>query len=231
MNEKKIIAQCSNIHKSYSLNQKKGEKLHVLKGIDIEIYEGEIITIIGASGSGKSTFLHILGGLDRPSQGSVWWGGQDIALLDDKSLAPLRSLYVGFVFQFHHLLQEFTALENVMIPLMISGASKQEAEKRARELLERVSVQNRIYHKPAELSGGEQQRVAIARALANNPRIILADEPTGNIDSVNAQQLHELLWTLNREHSQTLVIVTHNQEFLLGSHRIFKMIDGRLQQM
>jgi len=231
MTTPRIILSCSNIHKSFSLNRKVESQLHVLKGIDLEIYEGEIVSIIGASGSGKSTLLHILGGLDRPSQGNVSWLEQDIFLLDDDRLAALRGKTVGFVFQFHHLLQEFTALENVMIPLMIHSRLKDEAERRARELVARVGLSERLNHKPSELSGGEQQRVAVARALANNPKIILADEPSGNLDSVSSQQLHELLWELNRTEKQTFVIVTHNEKFAEQSHRVFRMVDGKLQKV
>ena len=224
-----VILRCSNIHKSFSLNQKASSMLHVLKGIDLEVYEGEIMSIVGASGCGKSTLLHILGALDRPSDGKVFWGEKDISLLNDAELANLRGENVGFVFQFHHLLPEFSALENVMIPLMIHRRSKLEAEARAKELLEKVSLTHRMHHKPAELSGGEQQRVAAARALATSPKIILADEPSGNLDSVSSQQLHELLWELNRTLKQTFVIVTHNESFVEESNRVFRMVDGQLQ--
>jgi lipoprotein-releasing system ATP-binding protein len=195
------------------------------------VYEGEIVSITGASGSGKSTFLHILGGLDKPTEGSITWGENDIAKLNDESLARFRSMYVGFVFQFHHLLPEFTAIENVMIPLMIQGKSKAAAEQLAKELLSKIQLDHRLHHKPSELSGGEQQRVAVARALANNPKMILADEPTGNLDSVNAQELHDLLWKLNQENHQTIVLVTHNKDFAKDSHRMFRMQDGILHQV
>jgi lipoprotein-releasing system ATP-binding protein len=213
------------------MNDKVETKLHVLKGIHFEVYEGEIVSITGASGSGKSTFLHILGGLDKPSEGLVQWGENNIAALNDETLSRLRSRYVGFIFQFHHLLPEFTALENVMIPLMIQGKSMREAEQQATALLTKVQVDHRLHHKPSELSGGEQQRVAVARALANNPKMILADEPTGNLDSVHAQELHDLLWKLNQEQRQTMVLVTHNKEFAKDSHRLFRMEDGRLHQV
>lgn len=228
---KNVIARCANIHKSFSLNENVDASLHVLKGINFEVYEGEIVTIVGASGSGKSTFLHILGGLDKPSQGNVLWNENDISTMNDEMLAKLRSTFVGFVFQFHHLLPEFTALENVMIPMMIQGKSTFDAERLAKELLTRVQMESRSHHKPSELSGGEQQRVAVARALANNPKLILADEPTGNLDSENAKQLHDLLWKLNVENRRTLVLVTHNEEFAKGSHRMFRMQDGKLQSI
>ncbi|MBI4547868.1 MAG: ABC transporter ATP-binding protein [Ignavibacteriae bacterium] len=226
-----IVLSCSNIHKSFSLDRKAASQFHVLKGIDLEINLGEIVSIVGASGSGKSTLLHILGGLDRPSQGNVSWLDQDIFSLGDDTLATLRGKTVGFVFQFHHLLQEFTALENVMIPLMIQGTSLKDSEVKAAELLSKVGLIDRKHHKPSELSGGEQQRIAVARALANNPKIILADEPSGNLDSVSSRQLHELLWELNRTEKQTFVIVTHNEKFAEGSHRVFRMVDGKLQKL
>jgi len=225
---KQPILHCTNLHKDFSLDKKQTSRLHVLKGIDFEIYESEIVTIVGASGSGKSTLLHILGGLDRPTVGKVFWLEKDIFSFNDETLAKQRIGHVGFVFQFHHLLPEFTAIENVMIPLMINGKSRNEAEKKAGELLAKVDLTPRMHHKPTELSGGEQQRVAVARALANNPKIILADEPTGNLDSSNSEQIHELLFDLNKNEKQTLVIVTHNEKFAGKSDRILRMWDGKL---
>jgi lipoprotein-releasing system ATP-binding protein len=222
------ILQCSNIHKYFNLNKKETSKLHVLKGIDFSVDEGEIVSIVGASGSGKSTFLHILGGLDSPTEGKVIWENIDVSSLNDEDLAKRRSIYIGFVFQFHHLLPEFTALENVMLPIMIRGESKLNAENIAKKLLEEVGLLDRFHHKPNELSGGEQQRVAVARALANKPKVILADEPTGNLDSISSQQIHELLIELNKVHNQTLVIVTHNEVFAKQSDRVFRMLDGKL---
>ncbi|MBI3765008.1 MAG: ABC transporter ATP-binding protein [Ignavibacteriales bacterium] len=226
-----VILRCTNLYKSFSLDKKGPSALHVLKGIDLDVQEGEVVSIVGASGSGKSTLLHILGGLDRPSRGEVFWGETNILTLTDETLAKRRGTNVGFVFQFHHLLPEFTSIENVMIPMMIHGRSMDEAEPRARELLEKVGLSERLNHKPGELSGGEQQRVAVARALANNPKIIFADEPTGNLDSLNSEQLHELLWELNNAEKQTFVIVTHNEQFTKSSHRVFRMVDGKLQKV
>jgi lipoprotein-releasing system ATP-binding protein len=231
MSDKKIIAYCTNIHKSFSLGKKDQSALNVLKGIDLEIYEGEVVSIVGASGSGKSTLLYILSGLDKPTQGNIYWLDKEISSLSDEGISKMRIRFAGFIFQFHHLLPEFTALENVMIPLMIAGKSLSESEKRAGILLTKVDLSNRLYHKPNELSGGEQQRVAVARALANKPQIIFADEPSGNLDSVNSQQLHDLLWELNRTEKQTFVIVTHNDLFAQSSERIFRMQDGKLHLM
>lgn len=222
------VARCVNIHKKF-FYKRGDEGLHVLKGIDFEIFEKEIVSIVGASGAGKSTLMHILGGLDRPTEGRVHWGETDIFRLNDNELPRLRAKMVGFVFQFHHLLPEFTALENVAIPAMILGMSKEESFERANDLLRRVGLENRKHHKPSELSGGEQQRVAVARALANKPRIILADEPSGNLDSLNATLLHDLLGELNHDEGQTFVIVTHNEKFAESSHRVFRMSDGLLQ--
>ncbi len=217
-----------NIHKSFNLGKDTESELHVLKGIDIEINQGEIISVVGASGSGKSTLLHILGGLDRPSEGSVFWMDTDIFTLSDEALARVRGEHVGFVFQFHHLLPEFTAIENVMIPLMIRGARKSAAEEQARDLLARVNLAERAQHKPGELSGGEQQRVAVARALANKPHLILADEPTGNLDSASSDRLYDLILELNKSLRQTFVIVTHNERYAVQSDRRFRMADGKL---
>ena len=231
MSERNILIRCTNIHKVFSLNSDSKSQLQVLRGVNFDVHEGEMISIVGASGSGKSTLLHILGGLDRPSEGKVYWHDNDLFSLDDESLAKLRGSRVGFVFQFHHLLPEFTALENIMIPMMIQKKSETEVTSRAKELLRKVGLSERTNHKPSELSGGEQQRVAVARALANNPSIIFADEPSGNLDSANSQQLHELLFELNRTERQTFVIVTHNEQLANKSHRIFRMMDGQLLQV
>jgi lipoprotein-releasing system ATP-binding protein len=226
-----VVLRCSNIHKKFALERSVKSELHVLRGIDLEVAKGEIVTIVGASGSGKSTLLHILGGLDRPLEGTVFWSGHDVFSLSEEALAKLRGSSVGFVFQFHHLLPEFTALENVMIPQMILGKGENEAGVRARTLLEKVNISDRASHRPGELSGGEQQRVAVARALANNPQIIFADEPSGNLDSDNSKQLHDLLIDLNKTEQQTFVIVTHNEQFAAQSSRVMKMADGRLQRL
>ncbi len=229
MSEPASILRCTDIHKSFLLDSGRTASLEVLKGIDLDVKSGEMIAILGASGSGKSTLLHILGGLDRPTRGSVFWAADDIFRLGDEALATLRGRSVGFVFQFHHLLPEFTALENVMIPQMIVGVDHGQARRRAEELLVKVHLEQRSEHRPAELSGGEQQRVAVARALANRPQIILADEPSGNLDSENSSRLHELLRQLNKAEGQTFVIVTHNELLAGQSDRSFRMMDGKLQ--
>ncbi len=223
------IISCSGLRKSYLLDDKGGAKLEVLRGIDFQVGEGEMVTIVGASGSGKSTFLHLLGGLDSPSGGSVFWGEQDIFRLGDEQLASLRATQVGFVFQFHHLLPEFTAVENVMMPLLIHRVKPRAALSRAQELLAMVGLSDVLERKPGELSGGEQQRVAVARALANRPGVILADEPTGNLDSGSSRQLQELVARLCGDQRQSFVIVTHNEALAAQAHRVFRMADGTLQ--
>ena len=227
---KEVILRCENIHKSFSLN-KKTSPLEVLKGVDLRVDKGEFVCIVGPSGSGKSTLLHVLGGLDHPDEGKVFWSERDIFTYTDEALAKLRGANVGFVFQFHHLLPEFTALENIMIPPMIQGKNMTEAEGQARSLLAKVHLSNRSDHKPGELSGGEQQRVAVARALANNPQIIFADEPSGNLDSENSKRLHDLLIELNRAEGQTFIVVTHNEQFADQSRRKFRMTDGKLEMV
>ena len=204
------------------------EKLQVLKGVDVEINASEIVSIVGASGAGKSTLLHILGTLDRADRGELYINGTDVKSLSEKKLAAFRNKHIGFVFQFHHLLPEFTAVENVCIPAFIAKTSKKEAEKRAVELLEILGLQDRIHHKPNELSGGEQQRVAVARALMNNPVVIFADEPSGNLDSNTAKELHQLFFDLRKQFKQTFVIVTHNEELANMTDRKLVMRDGSL---
>lgn len=201
-------------------------KLPILKGVDFEVAKGEIVSIIGASGAGKSTLLHILGSLDTPDAGVVELKGTKISKLKGDLLSLFRNQNIGFIFQFHHLLPEFTALENICIPAFIAKKSKKEAEKRAYELLELFGLQDRAHHKPNQLSGGEQQRVSVARALVNNPSIILADEPSGNLDSANATALHQLFIHLRDNFSQTFVIVTHNEELAKISDRVVTMKDG-----
>lgn len=207
------------IHKHFN-------SLEILKGLNLEIKQGEIVSIVGSSGAGKTTLLSILGTLDRPSSGEVYINGENVSTLNDKKLAAFRNQNIGFVFQFHQLLPEFTALENVCIPALIANESKKEAEKRAEELLELLRLKDRMEHKPSELSGGEQQRVAVARALMNKAKVIFADEPSGNLDSVNAQELHQLFFTLRDNFHQTFVIVTHNQELAKLADRTLVMKDG-----
>ncbi len=213
------MIKASNIHKSYG-------KLHVLKGVDVNITKGEIVSIVGKSGAGKTTLLHILGTLDRPDKGDFELNGQDVTKLSPKELAAFRNQSIGFIFQFHHLLPEFTAVENVTMPALINKQPEMEATKRAKELLDYLGLADRIHHKPSELSGGEQQRVAVARALMNKPAIVFADEPSGNLDSVSSQELHQLLFNLRKDFNQTFVIVTHNDELAKMSDRVLTMQDG-----
>ena len=202
--------------------------LKVLKGIDIEIKDREVVSIVGASGAGKTTLLQIIGTLDRPDSGTVTFDGTDTSRLKGKPLSSFRNTHIGFVFQFHQLLPEFTALENVCIPAYIAGKSKNDAEKRAKELLGFLSLTDRLEHKPSELSGGEQQRVAVARALMNNPSVILADEPSGNLDSENKNELHKLFFRLRDTFGQTIIIVTHDRQLADMSDRILLIKDGRI---
>ena len=205
-----------------------GGLLPILSGIDISVTRGEMVAIVGSSGAGKSTLLHILGALDPPTKGYVILGGKPIHGLDDEALAALRNRSVGFVFQFHHLLREFSALENVMMPLRIAGTPVKEARGRAEELLSRVGLSGRMHHRPAELSGGEQQRTAVARALATDPALLLADEPSGNLDHMNAELLHELFAELVRDLEIGMVVVTHNRSLASRAHRVLLLENGRL---
>ena len=200
--------------------------LKVLKGIDIEIREKEVVAIVGASGAGKTTLLQIIGTLDKPDSGTILYNGTDISRIKGRALASFRNNNIGFVFQFHQLLPEFTALENVCIPAYIAGKSKQEAESKAGELLGFLNLSDRLEHKPSELSGGEQQRVAVARALINNPSVILADEPSGNLDSENKNELHKLFFRLRDTFGQTILIVTHDRQLAEMSDRILQIRDG-----
>lgn len=200
--------------------------LKVLKGIDLEIKEKEVVSIVGASGAGKTTLLQIIGTLDKPDSGTVSYNGTDTSRLKGKALASFRNTNIGFVFQFHQLLPEFTALENVCIPAYISGKSKIEAEAKAAEILKFLNLSDRLEHKPSELSGGEQQRVAVARALINNPKVLLADEPSGNLDSENKNELHKLFFRLRDSYGQTIIIVTHDRQLANMSDRILQIKDG-----
>ena len=205
-----------------------GGLLTVLDGVSLQVRRGEMVAILGASGAGKSTLLHLLGALDRPTRGSVTIGGASVAGLDDEALAVLRNRSVGFVFQFHHLLREFSALENVMIPLRIGGWSVEKAQPRAEALLERVGLGGRMSHRPSQLSGGEQQRTAVARALAIDPAILLADEPSGNLDHANAERLHDLFEELARDLEIAMVIATHNRLLAGRADRVLVLEDGKL---
>lgn len=214
-----MTIQASDIHKSFGA-------LEVLRGVDLNVAKGELVAIMGASGAGKTTLLEILGTLSRPSSGSLLIEGTDVTSLGDRELAAFRGRRIGFVFQAHHLLPEFTALENVMIPALIAGRSTSQARSRATELLTRLGLGDRLGHKPSELSGGEQQRTAIARALINEPAVLLADEPTGNLDSVTKEEIHSLLLELRRELGQTIVIVTHDPALAGICDRTLVMRDG-----
>jgi lipoprotein-releasing system ATP-binding protein len=205
-----------------------GADVRVLEGIDLHVSQGEMVAIVGASGAGKSTLLHVLGALERPTSGDVRLNGERVALLADDALAALRNRTVGFVFQFHHLLKEFSALENVMMPLRIAGRTVSESRARATLLLERVGLAPRLNHRPSEMSGGEQQRTAVARALAMEPALLLADEPSGNLDHHNAESLHDLFAELSRELALGLVVVTHNRSLAARADRVLLLEDGRL---
>lgn len=215
------MISATNIKKRYGA-------LQVLKGVNLEIGKGEVVSIVGASGAGKSTLLHILGTLDRADTGNVSIGGIDINNLDDRLLSSFRNQKIGFVFQFHHLLPEFTALENVCIPAFIAKKDRQETEVKAASILGFLGLKDRLDHKPSQLSGGEQQRVAVARALINDPAVVLADEPSGNLDSNSAKELHEMFFTLREKYGQTFVIVTHNLELAAMADRKLTMVDGRM---
>jgi lipoprotein-releasing system ATP-binding protein len=217
------MLKAHSIHKSYG-------QLQILKGVDLEVKKGEIVTIVGASGAGKSTLLNILGTLDKPGSGNVVIGNTDVNRLNNKELSAFRNSQIGFVFQFHHLLVEFNAIENVCIPALIAGDTRAIAEKKAEHLLSRLGLKDRIHHKPAQLSGGEQQRVAVARALVNSPALIFADEPSGNLDSTNANELHQLFIDLRDEFNQTFVIVTHNEHLAELADRKIVMKDGLIVQ-
>jgi len=215
------------LHKSF-LHM--GQTLDVLKGIDLNIYAGEFLSIVGASGAGKSTLLHCIGTLDLPTSGRIRLSGEELTKMSSNRLAAVRNREIGFVFQFHHLLPEFDALENVMLPGLIQGRSRREMEKRARVLLDEVGVGHRATHRPGEMSGGEQQRVAVARALVLEPKLLLADEPTGNLDSSTGDAVHDLFFDINQRHGTTIVVVTHNPTFAESMPRVVRMKDGRVER-
>lgn len=217
-----MILKAKNIHKSY-------DDLHVLKGVSLEVKEGEVVSIVGASGAGKTTLLQVLGTLTKADEGEIWMNGQDISKLSEKKLSQFRNQNIGFVFQFHHLLPEFTALENVSIPGWIGNRDPKEVKQQAIELLELLSLKDRMHHKPNELSGGERQRVAVARALINNPSIVLADEPSGSLDSNNKEELYDLIYKLREKYNQTFIIVTHDNTFAQYTDRMLTIKDGIME--
>ena len=215
-----MILRAENIQKSYG-------ELSILKGVNLEVKQNEIVSIVGASGAGKTTLLQILGTLDQPTSGKLIIDGEDPFSLTESKLSTFRNTSLGFIFQFHQLLPEFTACENIMLPALIKGQNKKEAEEQAISLLEKVGLQDRIKHKPSELSGGEQQRTAVCRALMNRPKIIFGDEPSGNLDTQSSKELHELFFKLREEYNQTFVIVTHNKELSDMADRSLTMVDGK----
>jgi lipoprotein-releasing system ATP-binding protein len=217
----------SGLKKSFDFEDR---RIDVLRGINLHVEPREMVAVVGASGAGKSTFLHVLGTLDAPSAGSIIIDGQETTKLDPQQLAAFRNRTIGFVFQFHHLLPEFTAVENVAMPALIAGLSRPAAEKRSADLLARVELSHRLRHRPGELSGGEQQRVALARALVMEPKLLLADEPTGNLDRRTGAKIHELLLDLNRERGMTLLVVTHNDDLADRLPRQLRMVEGTLQE-
>jgi lipoprotein-releasing system ATP-binding protein len=219
------LIHAENVYKHYMRQQ---TRVEVLQGVQMEIEAGEMVAVIGPSGTGKSTLLHLLGGLDHPSSGVIYYNGVALDELRDEQLADFRNRQIGFVFQFHHLLPEFSALENVMMPALIQRRAKHEAREEAQQLLMRVGLGDRLDHRPGELSGGEQQRVAVARALANAPSVVFADVPTGNLDRTMGQSLQQLLRQLNQERGQTFVIVTHDREFAAQMDRVVSLMDGKV---
>jgi len=208
-----------------------GDPIRVLRGVDLVVERGETVSIVGPSGAGKSTLLHVLGGLDLPTSGRISLGGRDLSRMSDQDLARVRNEYVGFVFQFHHLLRDFTALENVMMPQLIAGESRDRARSRALDLLDQVGLSERVEHRPAKLSGGEQQRVAVARALVNEPPALLADEPSGNLDRETSERLHQVLFDLVQHHDTALVVVTHNISLAARTNRVLELRDGVLRRI
>lgn len=227
MNSSNTVLRCEELHKKFKSESDTGD-LHILRGVNLSIRPAEMISIVGSSGSGKSTLLHILGGLDKPNSGSVFWNDESIYSHKPDKLAELRNRNVGFVFQFHHLLPEFTALENVMMPALIHGKSQKDAGERAAKHLERFGLSDRIYHRPSQLSGGEQQRVSMARALMNNPSMILADEPTGNLDEKNTEIILDLLFELRDTEDVSLVLITHEKDIAGRCDSLYSLQQGIL---
>jgi lipoprotein-releasing system ATP-binding protein len=221
------LVLASNVHKAF---RHMGRTLEVLRGVDLEILDGEMIGVVGPSGAGKSTLLHCIGTLDVPTRGSIKLAGEELTAMPGWRLAELRNRTIGFVFQFHHLLPEFNALENVMMPGLVQGRPRREVETRARALLEEVGLAQRVLHRPGELSGGEQQRVALARALLLEPKLLLADEPTGNLDSATSAQIHDLFFDINRQRGTTIVVVTHNLALAGSMPRVVTLKDGRVEK-
>lgn len=229
--ERPEVAAVRGLHRTFAdvEGDEDGQEIHVLRGVDLSIRAGDTVSIVGPSGAGKSTLLHLLGGLDRPTAGTVRLGGRELGGLSDRETARLRNRHVGFVFQFHHLLRDFSALENVMVPRLIGGASVARARERALGLLDQVGLAPRRDHRPSELSGGEQQRVAVARALANEPPLLLADEPSGNLDVDTSGRLHEVLFEMVEGHASALVLVTHNRELAARAERRLRLTAGSLE--
>lgn len=225
-----IILQAERLSKSYAA-KKNTDDLVILDDLELSLSRSASVSVVGSSGSGKSTLLHILGGLERPDKGSVYWEGTDITQFTDEELARSRNKNIGFVFQFHHLLPEFSALENTYMPLLVAGIGLKEAEQRAVTLLERFGIAERASHRPSELSGGEQQRVAVARAIINNPSVILADEPTGNLDDKNTEMLLSVLFDLNSQEDLSLILVTHEMEVARQASTTYELIHGKLQSI
>lgn len=224
-----VLLEAQGLRKTFAGGD--GQPIEVLRGVDLGIARGSVAAVVGASGAGKSTLLHLLGALDRATSGDVWLEGSRYADLDPAGLAGLRNRKLGFVFQFHHLLREFSALENVMMPLLIAGTAPREARSRAAEMLSAVGLAGRMTHRPPELSGGEQQRCAVARALVHDPRLVLADEPSGNLDHANAERLHEIFFRLAREFETAVVVVTHNRQLAARADRILWLEGGRLTEV